>query len=415
MSRAMMPPTMSSRAAASYDDLRRAIAREPMPCAIVDAAAFDANVDQVAELVRRRGRGKTLRLATKSLRCPALIERALARGGDAFVGLMTYAAGETAWWAARGARDLLLAYPTVQRADLDHLVAANRTGAIAATIVDCAEHVDALAAAGVAAGVTLPAVIDVDMSYRPAERVHIGVRRSPLRDVDAVVALAARIARTRGVRFHGLMGYEAQIAGLGDRDVGWRGPAVRLVKKRSAIEVARLRAAAVETLRSRGLAPTVVNGGGSGSLPGALDEAALTEVTAGSAFLCSHLFDHYEDVRFTPAAYFALQIVRRPAPGLVTCQGGGFVASGAAGADRLPIPALPPGLSLLALEGAGEVQTPVRVPDSAAALALGDPIFFRHAKAGELAEHAAEYLIVRDGRVVERAPTYRGLGQCWIG
>jgi D-serine deaminase-like pyridoxal phosphate-dependent protein len=252
------------------------------------------------------------------------------------------------------------------------------------------------------------------MSYRPSERVHVGVRRSPLRDADAIVALAARIARTAGVRFHGVMGYEAQIAGVGDRDVGWRGPAVRLLKKRSAHDVAHARAEIVEALRARGFAPAVVNGGGSGSLPSSLDEKTLTEVTAGSAFLCGHLFDHYRDIAFAPAAYFALQVVRRPAPGIVTCQGGGFIASGAAGADRLPIPVLPAGLSLLSLEGAGEVQTPVRVPDNVA-LAIGDPIFFRHAKAGELAEHVAEYLVVRGGRVIDRAPTYRGMGLCWLG
>ncbi|HTJ45063.1 MAG TPA: alanine racemase [Kofleriaceae bacterium] len=396
----------------TWERLRRAIATEPLPCAIVDLTALEQNVDQIAERVRARG--KRLRVATKSLRSPALIERVIARGGAAFAGLMTYTAAETAWWAARGARDLLLAYPTVQRADLEHLIDCARRGATAAVVVDSDEHVRVLAEGARAANVALPIVIDVDMSYRPASVLHLGVRRSPLHDVDAVVALAAKIADTKGLRFHGLMGYEAQIAGLVDRDVGWRGPAARWIKRRSRGDVAHTRAAIVEALRARGLAPTVFNGGGSGSLPSSLEEDALTEVTAGSGFLCSHLFDHYAEIHFTPAVYFALQVVRRASKDIVTCHGGGWIASGAVGADRLPVPALPQGLELLGVEGAGEVQTPVRVP-AGVSISLGDPIFFRHAKAGELAEHVNEYLLIEGERVIDRAPTYRGMGLCWLG
>lgn len=397
--------------AASWDELRRAIADEPLPCALIDAGALDANIEQVVDRVRAAG--KRLRVATKSIRAPGIIERVLSAAGDVAGGLMTYTAAETAWWAARGARDLLLAYPTVRAADLVHLIAAARAGATAATVVDCETHVAAIAEVARAADVVVPVVIDIDMSYRPGG-LHLGVRRSPLHDAEAVVALAQRIARTQGVRFHGLMGYEAQIAGLGDRDVGWRGPAARLIKRRSRHDVASARAEIVQALSAQQLTPAIFNGGGSGSLPSSLAEGALTEVTAGSAFLCGHLFDHYRDIRFEPAAYFGLQVARRPADGFITCHGGGWIASGAAGTDRLPLPALPPGLTLLSTEGAGEVQTPLRVPDGVT-FELGDPVFFRHAKAGEPAEHFAEYLVVRGARVIDRAPTYRGLGLCWLG
>jgi D-serine deaminase-like pyridoxal phosphate-dependent protein len=67
---------------------------------------------------------------------------------------------------------------------------------------------------------------------------------------------------------------------------------------------------------------------------------------------------------------------------------------------------------LLAAEGAGEVQTPVRVP-AGLHLELGAPVIFRHAKAGELAERFDHYLLVRGDRVVERVPTYRGQGGCF--
>ena len=384
-----------------------------LPAAAVDLDALERNVDQVAAIVSTHG--KRMRIATKSIRVPALIETILQRGGDRFRGLMTYSAAEAAFWAERGQRDLLLAYPTVQPRDLEHLVAANRAGAVAAVIVDGEEQVAALSAAGRAAGVPLPAVIEIDLAYRPAGKLlHVGVRRSPLRDVDAVVALAERIAGDDALRFHGLMGYEAQIAGIGDRGIGWKGLPTRLLKQRSRLDVAAVRARLVDALADRGLAPALFNGGGTGSLRSSTAEDALTEVTAGSAFLCPHLFDHYTDVSFTPAAFFALQVVRCPAANLVTCHGGGLIASGAVGSDRLPQSVDPPGLSLLPLEGAGEVQTPLRVP-AGVQLAPGDPVLFRHAKAGELAEHFNEYLLVRGDRVIDRAPTYRGLGLCFLG
>jgi len=211
-----------------------------------------------------------------------------------------------------------------------------------------------------------------------------------------------------------VMVYEAQITGLGDRGVGLRGVPIRLLKRRSARDVASTRQRIVEALCACDLRPTLFNGGGSGSLRTSVLEDALTEVTVGSAFLASHLFDHYAEVKFEPAAFFALQVVRRPGLGMLTCQGGGFIASGAAGPDRLPLPVLPPGLSLLSLEGAGEVQTPLQVPADVA-LSLGDPVFFRHAKAGELAEHLDAYHLLRGARLEGRAETYRGMGRCWLG
>jgi D-serine deaminase-like pyridoxal phosphate-dependent protein len=178
--------------------------------------------------------------------------------------------------------------------------------------------------------------------------------------------------------------------------------------------VASARAEVARLLKDAGHTVRVLNGGGTGSLRWASEEDALTEVTAGSGYVDSQLFSYYRDLDLEPAAYFALQVVRRPHAGMVTCHGGGYVASGEAGPDRLPRPALPEGAALLKLEGAGEVQTPVVLPPGVD-VAVGDPLFFRHAKAGELAEHFNEYLLVKGDRVVERAPTYRGLGHCFLG
>jgi D-serine deaminase-like pyridoxal phosphate-dependent protein len=391
-----------------YQRLQRALDGERLPVAVVDLDAFDANLDALAGIARAAG--KPLRLATKSVRCPALIERALAHGSGAVRSLLTFSAAETALLAAQGQRDLLLAYPTLHAADLRALARANRGGARAAAVADCDEHVAALAAAAGAEGATLPVAIDVDVSYRPAgSRLHLGVRRSPLREPAEVVALARRIAGQPSLRFWGLLAYEAQIAGLSDA-----GAHRRLLKRLSRPAVLEQRARVVAALREAGLPPPDVNGGGTGSARFSGGDPSLTEVAAGSGLLCSHLFDGYDGLSLRPALWFALEVTRRPAPRVATCQGGGIVASGEAGTDRLPQPALPEGLRLLPLEGAGEVQTPLALPDGLS-LPLGAPVFFRPAKAGEAVEHFAELLLVRGDRVTSRAPTYRGLGHAFLG
>lgn len=365
---------------------KRALAGEALPAVIVDLDALDRNVARVVAPIRAAH--KRVRIASKSVRCPALLER-IAAQTDA-IGYMTYAAGETAVLG----RDCVLAYPTLQASDAA-LIASSGT----AVVVDDAAQLAPLAATGA----RIPIWIDVDMSWRPLG-VHLGVRRSPLREPDEVVALARKI--TAPLVFAGVLGYEAQIAGLQDRN-----PIIRAIKRGSKPELAQRRARVVAALIAAGLRPQHVNGGGTGSVDWSSGDASLTEVTVGSGFLCGHLFDGYRGLDLEPAIAFALQVTRRPAANVVTCLGGGWIASGQAGADRLPRATWPHGCKLLSSEGAGEVQTPVEVP---AGVALGDPIFFRPAKSGELAEHAREYLLVRGDRIVERVPTYRGLGHCFL-
>ena len=64
------------------------------------------------------------------------------------------------------------------------------------------------------------------------------------------------------------------------------------------------------------------------------------------------VFDSYRGFRGEPAALFALPVVRKPAPRVVTALGGGSVASGPAHRSRLPSPYLPGGLRLDRQEGA---------------------------------------------------------------
>jgi D-serine deaminase-like pyridoxal phosphate-dependent protein len=393
----------------SYAELSRLIGDEPLPCAVVDLDAVDANV---SALVKSMGtRPKKIRIATKSIRCPDLVRVIQKSLGEHARGLMTFTATETQFWANEGEHDLLLAYPTLSKTDAKLLAEINaRDGTTAAIVVDCEEHLAPLASAAADAKTSIPCVVEVDLAFRPlGALVHLGVRRSPLRHAEDVVRLAKKISEAPGLKFHGVMGYEAQIAGVSDSDLS-----ARAMKSASRADVATSRKKISDALVAAGLAPNVFNGGGSGSLASSAKEECLTELTAGSGFLDSHLFDHYEGLALSPAIFFALQVVRRASPDIVTCHGGGYVASGKSGPDRSPLPWLPEGLSLLPLEGAGEVQTPIALKNRQF-INLGDPIFFRHAKAGELAEHFDEYLLVRGDHIEARAKTFRGLGQNFLG
>ncbi len=393
----------------NWSRYRRALGDEPLPAALCDLDAFEANARLLFGLARKANR--QVRIATKSVRCPSLVARLLDLGGDCVRGLMTFSAAETAWLAKQGHTDLLLAYPTLHPRDCQMVAEANRS-ARAALVVDDWAQVEVIARAGVAAGVRVPLVLDVDASYRPFEsaRVHLGVRRSPLRAARAIADLAERIAGERGACFLGLMSYEAQVAGLPDRGGGaLQAAAVRAMKRRSIAALRSSRAEIVSELVARKLVPTLFNGGGTGSIALCGDDPSLDELTIGSGFLASHLFDHIDAIALRPALSFALQVTRRPAPGLVTCAGGGVIASGEAGLSRLPHPWLPPGLSLLPHEGAGEVQTPLRVPANVE-LPLGAPVLFRPAKAGESLERFNELLLVRGAQIESRAQTYRGHG-----
>jgi len=394
------------------------------PFAIVDLGAFDANR---RDLVRRAG-GCPIRVASKSLRTRWAINEALRHAQ--FNGVLGYTLPEAIWLATPdesgpGVDDIVVGYPSVNKAAIAELASSELLSDRITLMVDDVAQLALIESVVRDSYRTIRVCIDVDSSWRPKPRglrtpLHVGARRSPLHTVDDVIEIAQATIASAHTKLVGLMFYEAQIAGVGNQPLGHaiRGRAITLMQSASVKELSVRRPAIVtevsDTLRRAGQPPLeFVNAGGTGSLESSAADPAVTEVTAGSGFFAPTLFDNYSHFSPVPAAAFALPVVRRPGPRMVTVLGGGYVASGVADDSRLPSPWLPIGLTLDSQEGAGEVQTPLH-GDAADELAIGDRVWFRHTKAGELSEHFNQLALVRGSELIDTVVTYRGEGQCFL-
>ena len=382
------------------------------PFALVDLAAFDSNA---RDLVRRSG-GVPIRVVSKSLRCRHLIERALAQPG--YRGVMCYSLAEAIWLHSIGlSDDLLVAYPTADRAALRALAADEAARQHITVTIDSAGHLDFIDATMGAGHPQIRVCLDLDMSWRPLTRgpvVQIGTWRSPLRSPAEAALFAETVLRRPGFSLVGVLGYEGQVAGLGDAPPGRpvRAALVQAMQARSSAELNERRTEVVRRIRA--IAPLeFVNGGGTGSLESTSADKSVTELAAGSGLVGPTLFDAYAKFHPQPALLYALPVVRRPKAGVATLFSGGYVASGTGTPDRLPSPFWPAGLRLTKTEGAGEVQTPV-LGTAADGLRIGDRVWMRHAKGGELAERLTRYHLISPGEPdAVPVPTYRGDGQCF--
>lgn len=361
------------------------------------------------DMVVRSG-GVPIRVASKSVRVREVVDATLAIPG--YRGILAFTLPEALWLAERGHEDVVLGYPSVDRAAIAALATDAAAAARVTLMVDDLAQLDVVdAVAPPGSRETIRLAIDADASWRAPGLGHIGVRRSPVHEASEVAALARAIAARPGFRLVGLMMYEAQIAGQPDA-VGSGDAVIRWMQRRSGAELLSRRAAIVATLRD--IAPLeFVNGGGTGSLELTASDHAVTELTAGSGLLAGHLFDGYRAFDPAPAAAFSLEVVRKPADDIATVLGGGWIASGPPVASRQPRPVWPQGLRTLGREGAGEVQTPLQ-GEAARGLAVGDRVWFRHAKSGELAERVDAYQLVEGERIVGTTPTYRGEGKAFL-
>jgi D-serine deaminase-like pyridoxal phosphate-dependent protein len=376
-----------------------------------DAVRFNAH-----DIVRRAS-GKPVRIASKSLRVRSVIEALLEL--DGFSGVLAYTLPE-ALWLSESIDDVVVGYPTADRGALETLVLSPRSASRVTLMIDSVEHldlIDSVRPPGAREAVRI--CLELDASWRSRGPLGtVGVHRSPLHEPDELEWVARAVVERPGFVLVGVMSYEAQIAGVADR-AGRRAynATVAFMQNHSMAELLERRGDAVA--RVRRLADLeFVNGGGTGSLERTTQDESVTELAAGSGVFAGHLFDGYGHFSPAPAAGFGLTVVRRPEPEVATVLGGGFIASGPPGLDRLPRPVWPSGLAFIPRESAGEVQTPLRGP-AARPLRIGDRVWFRHAKSGELSERIDRFHLVDsadDGTmsVVDELPTYRGEGRSFV-
>ncbi|MBW8050953.1 MAG: amino acid deaminase/aldolase [Cytophagales bacterium] len=393
----------------TYDYYKKIFVGQPMPFAFVDMDLLEENARQIV----KRALGKKIRIASKSVRCRYLLNRILDLD-TAFQGIMCFTVPEAVYLSKQGFDDLLVAYPCMQEQYIAEVCREVQKGKTIVLMADCLEHVQRIDQVAGKVDVAVPVCMDIDMSTN-FPGLHFGVLRSGIFNKKQVLNLVEHLQRLKNVRLDGIMGYEAQIAGVGDNYQGQslKNGVIRFLKSRSVKEIARRRHDIAEAIKSNGVKLRFINGGGTGSLESTTGEDVVTEVTVGSGFYASALFDNYKNFRHLPSAGFAIEIVRRPQYNMFTCHGGGYTASGAAGADKLPKPYLPEGMKITKNEGAGEVQTPL-IYTGFEKLSLGDPVFMRHSKAGELCERFDKLLLVSEKNIVDEVKTYRGEGKCFL-
>jgi len=379
------------------------------PFAYLDLQILDENIATIA----KRAKGKNIRIATKSIRCRYVLSYLLENLPHSF-GLMAFTIDEALWLSDLGFTNILIGYPTYEIEAITKVFSNPKHSESICFMVDKLEHVELLHEIASKNQTKANLCIDIDMSSN-FPGIYFGVYRSSLKNEKDLKSLLRSSTSFTAIKWKGLMGYEAQIAGVGDSVPGatLMNKISALLKRKSIKEVALRRAACLKVLSENGIHLDFVNGGGTGSIESTIEEKGVTEITVGSGFYQSHLFDNYSNFKHKPALFYALRIVRKPTDTIFTALGGGYIASGATDPNKQPQPYLPKGMKLIKNEGAGEVQTPF-VYHGKQPLKLGDLVFFRHAKAGELCERFNEIILVRDNKIEQIVPTYRGEQKCFL-
>lgn len=379
---------------------------------LLDLDQFHAN----AADLRRRADGLPLRVASKSLRVRSALTAALDEPG--FSGVFAYTLDEALWLLSHGVTNILVGYPTANVDALRRWATDPAAREHITVTVDSVETLEPiLAVSGDSDSDSdhhaLRVCVEVDVSWQPLPGIHLGPARSPVRTPEHAAALARGVLSHWQLRLVGLLAYEGQIAATPDHGF-LTAPVVRAVKNASIRELTARRQRMVAAVRAvcrqhggAGLDLEFVNAGGTGSVESTTRDPSVTEISVGSGLMGPSLFEHFAAFRPRSALHFIRPVVRRADQHTVVVQAGGWIASGRAGADRVPSVVAPSGLTYLGLEGAGEVQTPLRGA-AARQLRIGDPVFFRHAKAGELAEHVNSVAVYSQQQIIDVWPTYRG-------
>lgn len=392
----------------SYIYYKEALKDITKPCLFLDTHLFNENI----QTILNASNGKKIRIASKSIRSLPILKDIL-NYSTTFQGVMCFTADEAIYLNNNGLNDLLIAYPVWDTNQLKKVAKRVSTGQTLTLMIDSIEHIKHLEHIASQNQQQFLVCLDIDLSTK-YPGLHFGVHRSPIKTVKQAIKLVNRIIKSPYLKLDGLMGYEAQIAGVTDNNPNSKikNGVIRRLKKDSSKKLMKKRKKIIHLIEQKGINLRFINGGGTGSLHQTVTEN-VTEATVGSGFFNSHLFDNYKDYTNKPALAYAIEITRIPTKHIYTCTGGGYIASGAMGIDRLPQVYLPKGAKLTKNEGAGEVQTPIFYNGSIP-LSHGDPIIMRHSKAGELAEHFHSIHLIKDGKIINSYKTYRGDSQCFL-
>jgi D-serine deaminase-like pyridoxal phosphate-dependent protein len=348
------------------------------PFAFIDLDALWAN----AAVLLRRSRGKPIRIASEAIRSRPLLRRLLELD-PGFQGTLTHSLPETIWLWEQGMRDLMLANPSADRGCLTRLarITSEDPDEAPVVMVDCTEHLDLIEEAATSFVAPIRVAIDIDLSWRAlGGLVEVGQKRSPIRTPAQAVALAHEIERRERTRLVGARAYEAQIAEIGDNlpGKGITNLLVRAMQSASAKDVEERRGEIVAAL-SEVAELEFVNGGGTGSIDLTAAEWAVTEIAAGSGFYAPIRADHHRAIKLRPAAMFAMPVTR------------------AADGRRLEL--------------AGAERALPRAGDP---LGVGDRVYFRDLRAGELCERFNRLYLITGTTIRDEVPTYRGEGKSFI-
>lgn len=383
-----------------YQNYVQALSEVSNPALFLDLEAFYKNLHWV---ISNTG-NKKIRIATKSIRSVEILKK-IHHSNEVFQGYMTYTLEESLWLRSQGLKDILIGYPTTDHISLKKLA---EDPSEITLMVDRTEHLELLENVASAKGVTFEVCVDLDLSL-DLPGVRFGVYRSQLHEEKHLRKFLLKLKNCPHLKLVGAMGYEAQIAGIADDN----SKLMQTLKKLSLTQLTGRRKRMIQMIQAEGYQLRIVNGGGTGSLKNTNKEEVVNEITIGSAFYAPVLFDHYQDFKLTPALFFSSPIVRHPEKDIYTILGGGYIASGQTAEIKQPEPYLPPGLSLMKNEGAGEVQSPLRYTGHLS-LEIGDLIILRHAKAGEICERFNQIHIIEKNKIVDTVLTYRGQGQCFL-
>lgn len=390
----------------TYESYKAALSHSSYPIAFIDNKIFEANI----EALIKNAESKSIRLATKSIRSTQILKKIFAYSPKVN-GLMSYSLKESLWLLEQGFKDILLGYPCFNKTELEEFCQHESANQHITLMVDCSDHLALLDTLAQKYNKQIRICLDIDMSIYPFFLIYFGVYRSPIKHLYQFKKIINQISKYESLRLVGLMGYEAQNAGVGDFAYsGIKGKIVRFLKRLSQKKVFAKRLRFLKYIKHKNIKLEFFNGGGTGSIHTTSLDNAVTEITLGSGFYSPSLFDTFDQLPCKPSLFFATQVVRKPSAKIATCFSGGYIASGETGINKNPIPVLPSGLKIFKNEMFGEVQTPLKMQNKND-LHIGDPVIFRPAKAGEILERFNSIALIENNTIIENVPTYRGEGQ----